>query len=169
MLRLLTARPLLRSSFATPLKASAAIKHFSVFPARRVFEPFGVKQPPGYIVGTVNDAVKLNKPDRLHGPYHWMYERLNIIAFVPLVVYALANGSLPPVADAALGVLMISHCHTGFGACITDYFPPRLFPKISPLFFFMLGAGSATALYGLYKLETEDEGVVGAIRTLWNA
>lgn len=169
MLRLLSARSLPRVPLVGSLKAPLTLRHFSVIPARRVFEPFGVKQPPGYIVGTVNDAVKLNKPDKLHGPYHWMIERANIIAFVPLVVYALANGSLPPVADAALGALMIAHCHMGFGACITDYVPPRLFPKLNPICFFLLGAGSATALYGVYKLETEDEGVVGAIRTLWKA
>lgn len=156
---------MLRPTVIRPLGA----RLFSRTPSRAVFEMFGKKQPPGYIVGTVNDAAELNAPDRVHGTNHWLFERATVIAFAPLISYALIKGTLPPLADASLGFLLVSHCHFGLGACITDYVPKRLFPKLSPLCFMLLGAGSAAGLYGIYKLETEENGLVGAVSTLWHA
>ncbi|GMM49727.1 succinate dehydrogenase membrane anchor subunit [Starmerella bacillaris] len=148
---------------------SIGIRSLSATPKRLVFEQFGVKQPPGYIVGTVNDAVKLGKPDKVHGPYHWLFERIDILVFAPLIGYAISAGSLPPILDATMGLFLLAHMHMGFGSCITDYVPKRLFPKLGPLCFFLLGCGTAVSAYGLYKLETEEEGLVGAAKTLWRA
>lgn len=138
-------------------------------PKRSLFDNAGVPQPPGYITGTVNDAVNLPKSDRYHGSYHWGFERLVTIGITPFVVWPFVTGYLPPVADATLGALLIAHCHMGLGCCITDYIPKRRFPKFNPACSYMLGGGSLVALYGLYKMETEDEGLVASAKKLWHA
>jgi len=162
MLRLVT--PQVRA----PL-SSIGIRAISSSPKRALFDNAGVPQPPGYITGTVNDAVKLPKPDRYHGSYHWGFERLVTAGLVPLTVWPFVTGSLPPLADFTLGALLIAHCHMGFGSCITDYIPKRRFPKLHPACFYLLGLGSAVGLYGVYKLETEEEGLVGVAKGLWDA
>lgn len=163
MLKLLTPTARATSLRALPKMASVAV------PKRSLFDNAGVPQPPGYIKGTVNDAQPVPKADRFHGSYHWTYERIITVGLVPLTVWPFITGSLPPMADTALGVLLVAHCQSGFGSCITDYIPKRRFPKLHPASFYLLYAGSAVALYGIYRLETEEEGLVGAAKALWEA
>lgn len=154
-----SSRPMLRSAVASP-----------VFIARRgLFEGYGVPQPPGNIVGTVNDAVPTPAPDAVHGSYHWTFERMVAVGLVPLTVLPVATGTLSPALDALFGGLLIAHCITGFQSCITDYIPTRKFPRGHKVCNWLLYIGSAGALYGVYKIETEEEGITGAVKKIWNA
>lgn len=130
---------------------------------------FTVPQPPGNIVGGVNDAVKLPTPSPSHGSYHWSFERLVSIGLVPLVTVPFAVGAPAPLLDASLGALLIAHSHIGLGACITDYIPKRKYGKLHDISFWALYAGTAVCLYGLYEFETNDIGLSETIRKTWNA
>lgn len=136
---------------------------------RFLFEGWGVPQPPGNIVGTVNDPVKTPPPSPVHGSYHWTFERIITLGLVPLAVLPLATGELTPVFDAVLGGLIVVHSNMGMESVITDYFPKRKFPKGHGVLKGLLYTGSVATLYGVYKLETEGDGIVGSVKKIWTA
>lgn len=138
-------------------------------PRRTLFDSWGVPQPPGNIVGTVNDPVKLPKPDAFHGSYHWSFERLIATSLVPLVVMPLSTGHLSPVLDAVLGGLLVTHCFIGLQSCIIDYIPKRKFPKGHKVSMGLALIGSGVAFWGVYELETKEEGLCGAAAKIWHA
>lgn len=70
--------------------------------------------------------------------------------------------------NLALGTIIPLHCHFGFGAVITDYLPRRKFPWIYPMARVLLWTGTSLTLYGLYRFNTEDVGIIEGIRTLWH-
>lgn len=57
------------------------------------------------------------KVDRLHGSYHWNFERAVSAALVPLIGAQLTYGA-SPVLDTLLGVLVPIHVHIGKLLCI---------------------------------------------------
>ncbi|CAN6638368.1 mitochondrial inner membrane protein Shh4p [Trichomonascus vanleenenianus] len=132
---------------------------------------FTVPQPPGGIVGTVNEATKTPKHDPVHGSYHWSFERILAVSIVPLTVapFALQNGTLIPVLDATLGSLLVAHVHMGLQSCIIDYIPKRVYGKYHNVAIYALTAGSVVALYGLYQFETNDVGITESIQKIWKA
>lgn len=125
-------------------------------------------EPPGGIVGTVNEAVKLPEPNKVHGSYHWSFERIVAASIVPLTILPFAN-TMTPVLDAVFGSLLIVHSHIGLESCIVDYIPKRKFKKLHRASIYALWGGSALALYGLYEFETNDVGITETIRKVWNS
>lgn len=146
-----------------------ALPAFPSSQKRFLFEGWGVPQPPGNIVGTVNDPVKIPPPSHIHGSYHWTFERIATVGMLPLVVIPMVTGELSPVLDAVLGSLLVVHSTTGMQSVVTDYFPKRKFPKGNKVLMGLLYTGSAAALYGVYQLETEGEGIVGSVKKVWSA
>lgn len=71
--------------------------------------------------------------------------------------------------DFALGVVVPLHCHLGFSAIVTDYLPKRKFPLISPVAYGLLYAGTAATIYGLYKFNTTDVGIIEAVSQIWKS
>lgn len=128
-----------------------------------------IPQPPGGIVGTVNDAVTYPTPSKLHGSKHWTAERLIIIGFVPLIVAPLAGTSLTPLLDGTLSSLILLHSHLGFESCIVDYIPKRVYGPFHNIAIYALFAGTAAAFYGIYQYETTDIGLVSTVGKIWNA
>ncbi|KAF9003081.1 CybS-domain-containing protein [Cyathus striatus] len=79
--------------------------------------------------GTVNDPTTFPPPSRVHGSYHWSFERLLSAGLVPLTLAAFAtSGSSYPVLDGLLGISLVIHSHIGFDSMIVDYLHPRKFP-----------------------------------------
>lgn len=133
-------------------------------------QPFGtIPQPPGGIVGGVNDPVAIPPPSKSHGSLHWTTERALVVGMVPLLVAPMAGASLSPILDGTLGGLILLHSHFGFESCIIDYIPLRVFGIWHKLALGALFAGTATAAYGIYELESKDVGIVGAVGKIWNA
>lgn len=56
-----------------------------------------------------------------------------------------------------------------FNSCITDYISERVYGVWHKYAMYMLGLGSAVSLFGIYKLETENDGVVGLVKSLWHS
>lgn len=158
-----------------PAMLAAAMRPAMVRPAAALpslirRQPLGtIPQPPGGIVGGVNDPVAVPPADRSHGSYHWSFERLIVLGMVPLAMTPLVGGSLTPVLDATLGSLILMHSHLGFQSCIIDYIPKRVYGRWHSAAMYFLYAGSATALYGVYQMETNDIGLTLALSEIWNA
>lgn len=128
-----------------------------------------IKQPPGYIVGTVNDAYVSPTPDYFHGGYHWTYDRIVGICMVPLTIVPFAANVDLPMLDSLFASLLLIHCHAGFKSCIIDYIPARKFGIWYKFASWLLTFGSAVGLYGVYEIETEGTGLYELIRSTWNA
>lgn len=126
-----------------------------------------IPQPPGNIVGTVNDAYVPPPPDKGHGSRHWTFERLVGVGLVPLTVAPYVFGSMTPLADSLLSVLLLVHCHTGFQSCIIDYIPKRLYGWVHDFFMYLLSFGSGMSLYGIYLMESHDIGLTSIFLKLW--
>ncbi|QLG73592.1 hypothetical protein HG535_0F01020 [Zygotorulaspora mrakii] len=120
--------------------------------------------PPGGVVGTSNDAFKPPEPDYFHGSYHWYYERITAASLIPLtsipLYITLTGGVVPPLLDAALGVVLLLHVNQGLTSCIIDYIPKRKFGIWHDLARYLLFGGSGLGLYGIYDLETSNNGIV---------
>lgn len=127
--------------------------------------------PPGGVVGGVNDAYKPPEPNHFHGSYHWDYERITAVSLIPLTTIplytSLSGGVVHPLLDASLCVMLILHAHYGFMSCIIDYIPKRKFGLWHDMARYLLYGGSALAFYGVYELETNNNGIVDLIANLW--
>lgn len=124
-------------------------------------------EPAGGVIGTVNDAFQLPPADWYHGAYHWGYERVISMALVPLFVVPFAAGIEYSVVDAVFSTLLIFHCHQGFVSCITDYIPERVYGAWHKVARWVLTSGTVTGMYGVYLLETENNGLFQLFAQLW--
>ncbi|ODV61931.1 CybS family protein [Ascoidea rubescens DSM 1968] len=126
-----------------------------------------IPQPPGYIVGTVNDAYIPPPADPFEGSRHWTIERLLGIGLVPLTIAPFATGSLSPIADSILSIILLVHCHAGFTSCIIDYIPRRVYGKLHYTALRLLSLGSLVSLVGIYEMEVHDIGFTSIFMKLW--
>lgn len=126
-----------------------------------------IPQPPGYIVGTVNDAYIVPPSSKSHGSYHWSVERVFSVALVPLAIVPFVTGSFAPALDAVFSTLILAHSFIGFQACIIDYVQERVYGKAHQYAMWLLTFGSFVSAYGIYQLEANDIGLTGLLAKLW--
>ncbi|ABN65231.1 membrane anchor in succinate dehydrogenase complex [Scheffersomyces stipitis CBS 6054] len=127
------------------------------------------EQPPGYIVGTVNDAYRIPLVTYYEGSYHWTYERAIAITMVPLMMTPFVAGVEYPMIDAVFSSLVLFHCHCGFKSCIIDYIPERVYGFWHRAATRLLTLGSFVSLYGVYLIETEGNGLFDLLKNIWMA
>lgn len=128
-----------------------------------------IPQPPGYIVGTVNDAYVGPKADKSHGSYHWTTERAVAIGLLPLVATSFAS-SPSVILDTSLSAFILFHSYTGFQSCIIDYIPKRVYGPYHNYAMYLLTFGTGVAGYGIYTMEQkEDGGLASIISKVWKA
>ncbi|KAK9463668.1 CybS-domain-containing protein [Lipomyces oligophaga] len=157
-LRPAIARPSLTARLAAPV----AVRHLGIPPL--------IAQPPGGIIGTVNDAAKVPAEDKMHGSYHWSFERVIAVGLVPLTLAPfVSDAAFVPAVDSVLVTGLLLHSYFGFQSCIIDYIPKREFGKVHDFCMYLLLGGTAITGYGFYKLETEDVGLAGTVAKLWEA
>lgn len=102
----------------------------------------------------------------LHGSTHWSFERAMSVATLGLII---ASPIYPhPMVNFGLGIVIPLHCHIGFGSIITDYLPVRKFPLIYRFARGILYASTGLTIYGLYKYNTEDVGIIEGIKNIWS-
>lgn len=130
-----------------------------------------IPPPPGGVKGTVNDAFKPPLQDPSEGSFHWDYERIAAISLLPLVTgplyIGITGGAVPPILDASLCSILLLHVQYGLTSCIVDYIPKRKFGVWHNLAMYLLYGGTVMGLYGVYQLETENNGIVDLFRRLW--
>lgn len=128
-----------------------------------------IPQPPGNIVGTVNDAYVPPPPSKAHGSWHWTSERIVAASLLPLVATSFTAGA-STIVDTTLSTFLLYHCHTGFQACITDYIPARVYGSLHNYAMYLLTFGTGVAGFGIYTLEKKEEGgVAGIVSKLFKA
>lgn len=127
-----------------------------------------IPQPPGNIVGTVNDPYQPPAPNKTHGSRHWTIERIVTIPMIPLIITPFVAGTMNPVVDGLINTLLIFHCYAGFESCIIDYVPSRTYGKYHDYAMGLLAGASALAAFGVYRIEaTEEEGMYGVFKRVW--
>ncbi|RLV94294.1 Succinate dehydrogenase ubiquinone cytochrome b small subunit mitochondrial [Spathaspora sp. JA1] len=125
-----------------------------------------IPQPPGYIVGTVNDAYVPPPPVKSEGSLHWTAERIVAIGMVPLVLAPLTTGTTT-LLDSGMSSLLLFHCFVGFQSCIIDYIPARVYGVYHKYCIWLLMGGTAFAGYGVYQIETKDGGIANILSKIW--
>jgi succinate dehydrogenase (ubiquinone) membrane anchor subunit len=113
--------------------------------------------------------VTVHPPDRMHGSYHWDFERFLSVALVPLTVSTVIHTGGAPITDLFLGVVLPLHCHLGFDQVITDYFPARKGKGVNLLAVWGLRAGTVLVLISCYQFNTNDVGLTEFIQRVWTA
>ncbi|CDR37975.1 CYFA0S01e19790g1_1 [Cyberlindnera fabianii] len=126
-----------------------------------------IEQPVGNIVGGPNDPTPQPEVDYFHGSYHWTYERLIAISLVPLSITPFVTNVDMPILDSLLSSFILIHSHIGFQSCIIDYIPKRVYGFWHKAAMALLTFGTAVGFYGIYTIETMDEGVTNLIKKLW--
>ncbi|KIP07430.1 hypothetical protein PHLGIDRAFT_105644 [Phlebiopsis gigantea 11061_1 CR5-6] len=120
--------------------------------------------------GTVNDPTTFPPPSRIHGSYHWAFERLLSAALVPMTAATfVTSGTNYPLLDGILGISLIVHSHIGFDCVLADYLHKRKFPVLGPASSWALRAATVGALVGVYQFNTNDIGLTELIAKVWTA
>ncbi|ETW76284.1 mitochondrial inner membrane protein [Heterobasidion irregulare TC 32-1] len=162
---------------STAVLRSSLARHITPNLARRSLIPFArsnsqfVYVPGGPIIkGGPNDPTTFPPPSKVHGSYHWAFERLLSAGLVPLTAAAfVTSGSSAPLLDGILGVSLVMHSHIGFDSVLVDYVHARKFPILGPLFTWILRATTVGVLAGVYQFNTQDVGLTELIRRVWTA
>lgn len=126
-----------------------------------------IEQPPGFVVGTVNDAYKPPEASFYEGGYHWTYERMIAIGLVPLTITPFIAGIEYPMIDSLFSIALLFHCHTGLKSCIIDYIPKRVYGIWYGAATKLLTFGTFVGMYGVYLLETESNGLFELVKNIW--
>ncbi|KAH3902039.1 probable Succinate dehydrogenase [ubiquinone] cytochrome b small subunit, mitochondrial [Saccharomycodes ludwigii] len=125
-------------------------------------------QAPGGVKGDVNEAFVPPPVDKVHGSYHWDFERVLAVSLIPLVSLPLASGAgIPVIADTLLSSVLLAHCYVGFQSCIIDYIPKRVYGKNHNYAMYLLTLGSLFSIAGIYHLETKENGLIGVLTSCW--
>lgn len=127
------------------------------------------KGPPGNIVGTVNDAYKFPEPDHYHGSNHWTYDRILAMGLVPLTAFPFVMGVEFPMVDSIFCLTVLLHSYAGFKSCIIDYIPERVYGFWHRAAMKLLTLGTAVSLYGIYILETTENGLFDFVSKIYGS
>lgn len=127
-----------------------------------------IPQPPGFVVGTVNDAYVPPKPSKAHGSYHWTAERAVAIGLVPFCGIPAITGASTTV-DSIMAGLLLYHSYVGFQSCIIDYIPKRVYGSYHNYAMYLLTFGTGVAAYGVYEIENKEGGITTILSKLWKA
>lgn len=113
-------------------------------------------------------ASGLESGNRMHGSYHWIYERVLSGASLATLTYGVLSGPSNTL-DVALAVVLPLHCHIGFQTIVDDYLPKRKFGAVYNVAKGSLLLATGLALYGAYRFNTENIGISEAISELWKS
>lgn len=142
------------------------VRSLRLMPDWSKFKP--IEQPPGFIVDTVNDAYVPPDPNAYEGSNHWIYDRIVTTAMIPLVMTPFVAGVDYPLIDATFSTLLLYHCYAGFMSCIIDYIPKRVYGVWFGAACKLLTLGTCVAMYGIYILETANNGLFELIKSIWS-
>ncbi|KAK2465046.1 hypothetical protein APHAL10511_003122 [Amanita phalloides] len=161
------AQLVLRRAFprAVPRRAS------TVFTRHSATDVSGAVVPGGPIYkGTANDPTSFPPSSRVHGSYHWAFERFLSASLVPMTVAAfVTSGTQHPILDGLLGVSLVVHSHIGFDSMLVDYLHKRKFPILAPATTWILRTATVATLVGIYQFNTNDIGLTELIAKVWTA
>ncbi|AJV46226.1 Mitochondrial inner membrane protein shh4 [Saccharomyces cerevisiae] len=153
------------------LKPLCRIRAFHTSIARSFTIPFlpKIPQKPGGVSGTANDSSYMPPESRAQGSYHWIVERGLSLAVLPLIAVPLVTtGPISTFTDTFLSLVLLGHCHIGFQSCIIDYISERVYGKVHHYAMYLLSLGSFLSFVGIYKLESQEAGLIASLKSLWD-
>lgn len=106
--------------------------------------------------------------NRIHGSYHWIYERILSGASLATVTYGVIGGPSNTL-DVALAIILPLHSHIGLQTIVDDYLPKRKFGIGYNVAKGSLLLATGLAFYGAYRFNTENIGLSQAIKELWGS
>ncbi len=115
---------------------------------------------------TASSDTTVEEKSKVHGSYHWDYERALSVVSLPLILSAMVVGPQPAI-DLALGIVIPAHCHLGFDAVITDYLPKRRVGALHSVATWALRITTLLTLYGCYSFNTNDIGITEFVKRVW--
>ncbi|KAJ3066247.1 membrane anchor subunit of succinate dehydrogenase, Sdh4 [Podochytrium sp. JEL0797] len=121
---------------------------------------------PGVETATASNAADLDTKSKVHGSYHWNFERGLSVVTIPLVCSALALGPIPLV-DFGLGVVLPLHTHMGFDCMVQDYIPVRKYGALNTVATWTLRVVTGVVLYGCFLFNTTDVGITAFVKRIW--
>lgn len=127
-----------------------------------------IPQPPGYVVGDVNQPYQAPPPKKMEGSLHWTLERIVCVGILPLTVAPFLSG-VSTLVDSTMSALLLYHCYSGFQSCIIDYIPMRVYGAYHKAAMYLLALGTGVAGYGIYKIEKKEGGLFPVIAKVWKA
>lgn len=127
-----------------------------------------IPQPPGFVVGDVNQAYQAPPPKKTEGSLHWTLERAVCVGILPLTVAPFLSG-VSTFVDSTMSALLLYHCYAGFQSCIFDYITMRVYGVYHKAAMYLLAFGTGVAGYGIYKIETNEGGLFPVIAKVWKA
>lgn len=111
------------------------------------------------------------KDPGLDGKFQEDYEKITKYTLIPLVLTPFCTSYMgipyPPILDTTLGSVALMYTHYGISSMIYQYIPKDKFPKWSKISLWSLYGSTCLAFYGLYELETSNNGAVDLIKKLW--
>lgn len=128
-----------------------------------------IEQPPGHVVGNVNEAYRIPLVSPYESNYHWTYERMIALGLLPMTAVPFVYGVEFPYLDAAFCLTLLFHVHSGFKSCIIDYIPERVYGFWHRAACKLLSLGSFVSMYGIYLIETNENGLFELISRIWGA
>lgn len=142
----------------------------------KFFDKFKLpQQNAGGVEGTINDKIQPSKISYFDGGFHWSYEKIISVALIPSTLvpfysfFYLENLAINPILDSALAALILIHASYGYKACIIDYIPKRKYGYWHVICKRILQLGGVLSLYGIFVMETENNGLTNLIKRLWLA
>ncbi|KAI8333764.1 CybS-domain-containing protein [Blakeslea trispora] len=102
------------------------------------------------------------------GAHHWNLERASAVALIPLFSTSLMYGA-HPISDGLLGVVLPYHIYMGFDACIADYIPKRVYPRLHRASNWANGISTGLVMWGCYEFNTNDIGITEFMQRLFAA
>ncbi|CAI1582356.1 hypothetical protein SEUBUCD646_0L02270 [Saccharomyces eubayanus] len=157
------------TKFYSPLRGVRSFHSSIVRPFTIPFLP-KIPQKPGGVSGTANDSSYMLPESRAHGSYHWIVERGLSLMVLPLIMVPLVTtGPISIFADTFLSLVLLGHCHIGFQSCIIDYVSERVYGKVHHYAMYLLSLGTFLSLVGIYKLESQEAGLIGSLKPLWES
>ncbi|CAG8766853.1 28088_t:CDS:2, partial [Racocetra persica] len=161
--KLMTISQLIRPAHSFRLTPVVKVASFHIGRASAFRATKTIENGAEYIKGTVNEAVVLPPKDKVAGSYHWDFERFLSFLLIPLTVTSVVKMG-HPITDLCLGVILPFHCHLGFDAMITDYYPSHRSPVLNKVLTWSLRGATLIALYGCYEFNTNDVGMTELVK-----
>ena len=115
--------------------------------------------------GSTVDACNSEPKSKLHGSWHWLWERGLTVALVGLLPVSIFTSCKS--ADVALGFVLPIHAHLGIQQVFRDYIHKRKFPIIGRVASGSLFLATALVAIGLFELNLTDIGIGETVRRLW--
>ncbi|KAI8401111.1 CybS, succinate dehydrogenase cytochrome B small subunit [Nakaseomyces glabratus] len=115
---------------------------------------------------------KCEQPTQPEDSFQNDYHKYINYTLLPLTVGTFGSviytGEVHPMLDFTISSLFLFSTHYHFTSLILDYIPKEKFKRLHKMAMYLLYSATGFGLFGIYELETSNNGVVDLVRKLWS-